>query len=589
MGNLIEKSLVLGIVASVVGLVSCVDNKYDLGDIDTNVAFNVTDLTVPVNLDAITLKSVLDLDDDDIVKEYNGEYAVVKKGEFHSNPVSISPFLINKPSITPISSDIDVKSVAGSSQIPEGATASDIPADLLLISFDIASADAATQLSLKAQNVDASIVSIDTIGTQAVLTAKLSFPGLESFVKSFYIENLVLELPKYLNASVSDGGKYDQKTGKVTFSQALLSDADMSKEVTITIADIYASAAGATLKDNVFSYQSECRAEGLVSVYGKNLVSTAKIQDLMNLQKIQYVCSLEFANDMEITKFSGSVDYTVKGLTVDPITLDDLPDVLNQTGTQIGMDNPQIYVQLNNPLYSSKVYPQAQMTFVPDPVSSEVFKTGMTAGNADNVYCFSPKQPQSYFSDEEFDYTQSVYVPFSNLGRLLYGERIPTSIAIDIEAFARQHVSQFTLGDYDAVDGKYTFFAPLLLTDDSHIAYTDTIDGWNDEDVDAITVRKVALTATVVKEIPFAVTFEVWPIDKDGNKISDVKGTAVLGKETNTELPLAIALEGNITHLDGIIIKAKLDATSEAVLGPEMTLKVSDLKVKLSGMYEKEL
>lgn len=579
----------LGIGTWVVGLTSCVDNKYDLGDIDTNAAINVNDLTVPVNLETITLRSVLDLDDNDVVKEINGEYAVVKEGEFHSNPISIDPFVIKNPVIKSISSDIAMKEVASVSSVPSGATASTIPADLLLISFDIESANAKTDLSLNAQNVDISIVSIDTVEADAVLTAQLSFTGLESYVRNFYLENLVITLPKYLDVTVSDGGKYDMKTGQVTFANSLLSDEGLSKKVSFTLKNIYAKAAGAVLQNQTFSYKSECKASGVVSVYGKNLVPTANVNDLLNLKKIHYVCSVAFDRDMVINKFSGSVDYSVKGFEVEPISLDNLPDVLSQSGTQIGLDNPQIYARLNNPLYENKVYPSADMNLIPSPASSEVFKVSLTAGKKDNVYCLSPKKPQSYFTGNGSDYSNADHICFSNLGKLLYGERIPSSVVIDIDASVHQHVSQFSLGSYEAVNGKYTFYAPLLLTDDSHVAYTDTIDGWNDEDVDAITVRKAVLTAKVVKDIPYGVTFEVWPIDKDGKKMTDVKGTAVLSADVDKELPLDITLEGNITHLDGVIIKARVDATSEAALGPDMTLKVSDLKVRLSGTYEKEL
>ena len=43
-------------------LTGCFDDKYNLDDIDTNAEFKVKDLVVPVNLDEITLKSIIDLD-----------------------------------------------------------------------------------------------------------------------------------------------------------------------------------------------------------------------------------------------------------------------------------------------------------------------------------------------------------------------------------------------------------------------------------------------------------------------------------------------------------------------------------------------
>ena len=584
-----SKRLWIGLAIVSMLFVGCMDEKYDLSDIDSDVTVNVKDLTIPVNIDDITLSSVLDLEEDDEIKEINGIYAVVKKGDFHSNAISIDPFVIRKPSITPISADINVQNTFSIPNLPAGITVSLIPAGTKLICFDIASANASTDISLRATNVDASIVSINTIGADAVLTASLQFSGLENFVNDFYIEDLVLYLPKYLNASISDGGVYDKATGKVTFASSLISSQNLSKNITITVKDIYASQAGATLKDGVFSYSSSCKAEGSITVYKENLKPTADINALLQLNKIRYNCSLAFDRDIQITDFSGNVDYTVKGINVDPISLENIPDVLNQTGTQIGLENPQIYVKLNNPLHSMNVSPTADLELIPNPASDQKFKTSITADKADNIFCLSPVRPNNFFSDNESDYSQAQHVAFSNLGQVLYGNRIPTSIQLDIKAFAKQEVNNFHLGNYEPVNGEYTFYAPLQLTDESHIAYEDTIDGWNDEDVDAITISKITINAEVTKDIPYGVTLDFWPINKNGQKIETVKGTATLSKDANKPQPLIINMEGTVTHLDGIIIKAKVDAASTATLAPTMKLKVSNLKAKVSGSYDKEL
>ena len=48
---------------------SCVDNAYDLSDIDTTARLQVKELVVPMNIDKATLDQVLDLDDDSEVKK----------------------------------------------------------------------------------------------------------------------------------------------------------------------------------------------------------------------------------------------------------------------------------------------------------------------------------------------------------------------------------------------------------------------------------------------------------------------------------------------------------------------------------------
>lgn len=56
-------------------LTACIDDNYDISDIDTTAEIKVNNLVVPVNLDEITLSNVFDLDDESVVKEVDGIYA----------------------------------------------------------------------------------------------------------------------------------------------------------------------------------------------------------------------------------------------------------------------------------------------------------------------------------------------------------------------------------------------------------------------------------------------------------------------------------------------------------------------------------
>ncbi len=52
---------VLAMPVLLLTLAGCIEEGYDLTDIDTTSRFMVNDLVIPVNLDAITLKSVIDI------------------------------------------------------------------------------------------------------------------------------------------------------------------------------------------------------------------------------------------------------------------------------------------------------------------------------------------------------------------------------------------------------------------------------------------------------------------------------------------------------------------------------------------------
>lgn len=85
-------------------LTGCVDDNYDLSDIDTTTELKVNDLTVPLNLKDIYLDKVIDLDDSDPdavikVREVNGQrcYVLSKGGNFSADPKSIDKIEAPRP------------------------------------------------------------------------------------------------------------------------------------------------------------------------------------------------------------------------------------------------------------------------------------------------------------------------------------------------------------------------------------------------------------------------------------------------------------------------------------------------------------
>ena len=86
---------------AMVSLTACVDDKYDLSDIDTTTEIKVKDLTLPVNIEEIKLGDIISVEDDSEFKEIivGGQkvYAVNKSGEFNSNPIEIPTFTIEAP------------------------------------------------------------------------------------------------------------------------------------------------------------------------------------------------------------------------------------------------------------------------------------------------------------------------------------------------------------------------------------------------------------------------------------------------------------------------------------------------------------
>lgn len=615
--------LMLAASAATFSLFSCINNDYDLSDIDTTVEVNAN-VTIPVQMDEITLHSVLDLEEGSQIKEFNGEYAVIEDGTFESDKINIPSFVINKPVVESINDVIDAEHHYDFENIADHWGTHGIPADERLLSFDL-SKTGETDIHFSTDDVDESIVSIDELDFRTAkmgyveLTIVLRFLGVEQYVNGFSVENLILKLPKGLRfTNLKDGAKYDASTGILEYPSHLASEKN-KKEIFLDLVGIdnikdedFPEGILALKKNEVtgkqeFIFTSACRViEGSAVVYGRNLNNNVSLSDLKNIQSINYKCDITFNGDIDVEDFSGQIQYEVEGIDVDPVSMKDIPDVLNQTGTNIALHNPQIYIKLNNPLYENyKVYATTGLELVShrEGKQDSIFRSKDIMVNAtENKFCLSPIVPkdkdgnENYYSNgsgNDFNFEGSTHVGFANLGNVLSGDKLPESIDINVvdPKIPVQTVKNFRLGeDIDPVKGTYVFYAPLALTDKSHIAYTDTIDGWNDEDVDAIIINELTLNADVKSDVPLKLYLEAFPIDKEGEKIDNVKGTAEIPANADNE-PITVTVEGKIEHLDGIILKATVNVADNNTvsLKPGQHVGLTNLKVKVSGSYIKEL
>lgn len=94
--NILQKTI-LGIgCISAIGFTACVDDSYDLNNVDMTVTVG-GNLTLPAsNTDVITLKKIFDLDDNSIIQaDENGNYSLIKSGNPTHTTVQVSPVNID--------------------------------------------------------------------------------------------------------------------------------------------------------------------------------------------------------------------------------------------------------------------------------------------------------------------------------------------------------------------------------------------------------------------------------------------------------------------------------------------------------------
>ena len=576
-------------VLSIATLTSCIDDKYDLGNIDTTARFQTKQLMVPINIDHVTLEQVLEINDEsEIVKTHDKDnklfYAIKKEGNFTSENIIVDEFTIPIPVMNPADYVLeleDLRQVEGFMKITGEPVAYYEINEKNSIVVPFESQDI---------GIDKSIKQIDKLGVTTKFTIKIKVNGLsQKTLGNTKLTGLNIQFPKGMDIS-SNKGTYHSETGILDLTNETI-QLDHIGEL-----DMVLNVDGITNNSEWIHFDHD---NHLVHIAGNIKIIRGKVSvyedtDLANNIKFHSEYSLD---DIKVHSFNGKVEYQLDNLAIDPIKMENIPDLLIKSGTKIELENPQIYLSLNNPLYEYATLFQTdlqmtairngtRMTYRPD---DGTFKT-KSAKADDNEFLLSPVIPPFYYEG----FTNPQHVCFSSL-KYVFSELdgIPDSIlidAIDPTMVTSMHVSNFKLGeDYGPIVGEYVFFAPLQLSEESLIMYTDTIDGWN-EDVDDITIEKMKVSFDASIDVPFDTELTLRPIDNTGTAIPGVACNTVMLPAEAKEHHVEMTIDGIVSHLDGIILQARLaNKNNNSILTPEMLLDVKNCKATVTGYYEKEL
>lgn len=578
-----KKWKVLALSVLTVVAAGCIDDRYDLSDIDTTSRFTVNDLVVPMNLDEITLKSVIEIEEDSklqIFTDASGRqfYAVMESGEFDSDPVFVKEMTSAGPVLDPVVKEIG--------RIPAGSGA---PVAQGSASYLIETSG--RDFVYNVSDIDGSIHSVESVKVRPMdVVLTLSVPDVAGVVRSTVFEDLKIKLTPGLTVVVPKGD-YDPQTGILTIDRLEADGAEVKVKVTVMAIDMAANGSSIDYDRHSLDYAGRIEVSSgvlTVSTTGGTLP-----------QSINFTTAYDFA-DMVAIAFSGEIDYRLSGVEISDVDLSDIPDFLAGEGTDISLVNPQIYIGVSNPVGASGLECRTGLTV-------EAMRDGEVSGSytIDNPYftipcdkgvgpysfCLSPSAPAEAIPGYSSD--GLLHVGFTSLSDVLAGNGLPTLLGIELNepCIPLQLVRDFSLGvDIEGVKGKYDFFAPLALNAGSTIAYTDTNDGWSDEDVDAMTIEKFELTATASTDLPLAVRLTAVVLDKEGNAI-DAELSSVELPANAKDFPFTIALgEGQtVTGLDGIRFTAHVKASATTPLSPDQAISLKKLKGKVSGYYTKEL
>ncbi len=583
-----------GLGLALIGLVGCVDDNYHINDANTLSRIKINDLTVPLNLDKIYLDSIVDLTDGTNVEKYTDPatgkeyYALTEKGEVNSDDIEISE-------ISTDAADINSSTVPVAQSGASGSAA------------NFPMAETSSQFVYTARDIDSSVKTITGLQTVNPVKAKLvlSLPS-ELKLASTKVENIELVFPKGLHnadgtAAKANVGEYNPTTGILKVASHTFTDPRKAEfSVTFEAFDFKEADAKIDANTRVFTYKGEM---GINKKGQLSLTPSAGNQVLQNFDfKVDYDLAA-----FDVRNFSGTVDYAVENTSVEPIHLDDLPDFLQDPQTMIIINNPQFYFSINNPTspygtggegevaisshfnnnasYSSK---SPQITIKPEPVTDICLSPSGDVENPLDEY----KDNLSQVKYPEMKYLLSgdpvngadgmpseINVSFDNPRLKGTAVRFPVKNAKYKEKIGRMH-------------GTYEFFAPLSFDANSVILYSETADIGGDVMKD-IYVEYLTIDAQGISTFPVDVQLSAVARDVEG-KVLGHSNKLDLKALSQDPVNLVIRPEEGMEVMNDIdslefhaFIRQEETGEGEA-LAPDQGLELKDLRIRVSGYYEKK-
>ena len=567
---------------------SCIDKNYDLSDIDTTSQLKVKDLVVPLNIDVITLGDIFNVKENDNIQEVslNGNkfYAIHKKGAFHSDKFVIPSFTSPAPNLLP---DII--------NYHTGITSQTIGNRLTLPMAQPIEND----LMYKAEGIDGSIVTLDDIYTDRLtFTILFNALNLPSGINAS-LNEISIVLPKGLTLDSSDiDFIYNSSTGRLSIKSLPLVNGEARLSISVNTVNLPAN--GCRISNQSFTFSS-CLNIERANLIVEPVSSNETIPSDIRLQA-SYILS-----DMVVRALTGDIEYYFdgNGIAIPSIDLSVLPDFIAGTGTNLILANPQVYLSVNNPLTALGLDWTSgfQVTAVRTAQPSKSYGLDYGHIGVDHSKPLGERYNYRLSPDLEKDqiliptgYENPEHVMFSGLREVLSGEGLPDQLDlkfVDPKIF-RQHIDKLLLDtEFPALEGNWELIAPLALTnlDDnrSQIIYSKTDKGWHDTRLYDMTIETLELTMKVDNDLPLEATLNGYPIDITGQQIGNVsiEGAVVPANAKDQEVKLYIT--GEVKKLDGITFTAFVYPDSDKPLSSSQTLRLKEIKAKVSGYYIKKL
>lgn len=561
---------------------SCIDNSYDLNkDIDMTINAGGEHLAIPVGYtEKITLDKIIELGEDDDLQIVNGEYHLLKSDNIDPSTTTVDPVSID-------ATDSDINQIA----ITEAAAS---PVEIEIET----SISQNGSIKAEANNVDEAVKKIGSITAQnpVPLTIKIVIEGQREY-KSIQVPDLKIQLPKFL--------VFAQKYPEIDDNNVLSLNLDITKGDNANIEYNY----------NITGYRFAEKAgeQGEISVNGKKAViedngikvtGNSTVTVAANSQGELYIKPSISIGAMSIKSITGVIQPTIDA-TASNVSLDNLPDFLQDDATELDIANPIFTFIANNPL-NAPVVLNGEMYGSKDGVkiANSVVYIGDEKSTDKQSIILKPNSittiALSRLGSDGKEGAENIKV--SDINNLI--KKIPDAVDVKLQpAITYDEYYTVDLGKSYTMESSYAIDIPLSFGKDLKIVYEETIDGF-DLDLEDIDIKKAVLSINAVNTIPLAMEIKnenISALDVNGNVINDidvtVEGNITESKDGKTEtsslvnITLKETTEGAIGKLDGLQLKVTAisgQATDVQLLSSQW-LQLKDMKLKIPNGIKVDL
>ena len=575
-------------------LLGCTNEDYDFNKVDYTLGFGSGDLVLPSN-NSVTLKldDILDLSGNDlIVTEDNGDYMLSKV------PEDVSPI---KVKIDPLVQKINESGEQSFSiELPDqlkGLIGLPIPPiDLTKPEFLGTTLDAEGDVSLISYKFDVDKVVKDLkhvgLGYGKGVNLKLDVTLPEVIRKA----NVTINLPRNFDMSLtqtSDPNVTFDNTDNINI--LTLTDFNAAKPLSLTFNVKGINIKTFDEKKDYATYNPETLEMILISNIGLK-VQIAELQ-IPSTPTIEIKGTPTF-DDIVVTSARGIFDPDINLDDVGMVTINDIPDFLNDDEVKADIDNPLIWLTLktNMPLGGDI---NAEVKSIIDGINKYTInindielkaKADGANEDAETKILLCRKTP------EGTDLTDVQVKEVSDLSKLI--ETLKDGMQLSFRATkakAKQVEATVELGKEYHLIPSYEFTAALALGDNAAIVYSDKEVDWN-KDIDKLELSdnsKILLTANVENGVPADLEINITPLDKNGNKLNALTVTPIKNKIAagatagKIQYEISDASGKALKQLDGVDYRLKVTAPSDdaqkgKTLNKTQEIKIKDIKMQLN-------